>query len=211
MICVDPTLVSWKEPMNYRYYHVIVLVAIVTLTGVLLGNPHQYRDYLSVTKALAKSSLPNLVQKTSDTPEDIRIQEECGTVNLVWYGMGGILGGFACVGFRRLKERIEAARYFGVSVATAFIAAPGIVHHVQPFNPNRWYDCLLVAGVAAFGAWFVLEILTMLGSGFYKAVQDRGITGFREQLLLIISLGTLDMRNKQQQQQQPEQSQESKK
>ena len=162
--------------MIYRFHHTILLAVVVCLCGTLIElNAH------SIPRLMAQA-IPQAEQETF----------------AAWpfFMLGSLIGGFAIVGFRKLKDTHEAARYFGVSVAGSWLLAPAIVLDTKVFGwvPDpKWHTCLAAAGVSAMAAWSILVICTMLLGSCQKAYAENGIVGLRNHIILIVSIGAIRM------------------
>lgn len=163
--------------MVYRFHHVILLTLIISFGGLFMQ-----------IQAGAAASMPKVSAQTLEGHDGINLWP--------FFIAGAVIGGFICVGFRRFNEISEAARYFGVSSFTSILGAPWIALETRAFGTVqdvKWYTALMVAGVVAGIAWGTLEIMTLLFTSVYKACQDRGIAGLRDQIVLILSIGMIKL------------------
>lgn len=171
----SPNDLEQEQTMIYRFHHTIILAVVVCLCGVLIE---------------INAGAPMLVAQGG-------VQADHPTfVDWPFFFLGSLVGGFAIVGFRRLKDTTEAARYFGVSVAGSWLLAPTIVYDFKLFGlvpEPKWHACLAAAGVAAMCAWTILEIATVFFTSCNKAYTDNGIVGLRNHLILIVSIGAIRM------------------
>lgn len=176
--------------MVYRYHHVLFVMLLVGITGFAAEfslGVKTHSTFSNVTH-IVKSSLPYEQQ-----PEDVVHRDDSGLSNLPWFIAGSLLGGYVCVAFRRIALGSEAARYFTVSVVCGLLAAPILSYdcNLFPIPRPRWYQCFAMSGACAGGAWGILELATLLFGGIYKAGQERGVAGVRDQIVLILSLGMI--------------------
>lgn len=173
--------------MQYRIHHTVLMVFTVLPIAMIASFSADLQPAIMMKKAEPPMAMV--------FPKGVEAETEVDEMrNIPWFAAGALIGGFACVGFRRLSK-MEAARYFGVSVAIALFTAPALVYGVDQIK-NTWYNCLCAAGAIASLSWAASELLTMLFTGFKKAIKERGIVGLREQIILILSIGTIDMRPK---------------
>ena len=172
----SPNVLAQDGTMIYRFHHTIILAVVVCLCGTLIElNAH---------------SIPHLMAQS------IPVTQQESFASWPFFMLGSLIGGFAIVGFRRLKDPVEAARYFGVSVAGSWLLAPAIVLDTKLFGyvpEPKWHTCLAAAGVAAMLAWSILEIATMLLTSCHKAYTENGIVGLRNHIILIVSIGAIRM------------------
>lgn len=169
--------------MIYQYRYTLLLLLLTASLGLATSR-------LEATFSAASESLM-LAQKTDPGTEKIDPKHQENTLTSIpWFCAGAFIGGFACVGFRKLKDKGESARYFGVSVAVSIFTAPMMVYSTD-YLSGYWYTCLFIAGVCATFAWGIMEIMTILFASLKQAVVERGVAGLRDQLLLIITFGTV--------------------
>lgn len=173
-IHASPMPIRQEGTMTYRFHHTIVLATVLCAAGsfMQLNASMQVRPHVVSAAPLDSESLD------------------------MWpfFIVGALLGGFAIVGFRRLKDREEAARYFGVSFAGSCIISGFIVYDMKVFGlvtEPRWHTIVCIAGGSALLSWTLLEGMTLLTVAAKKAYDSEGIAGLRNFVLLVLSVGII--------------------
>lgn len=144
--------------------------------------------------------VPHNYQVSTDSPPKTTASDEpisilYKNVQMLWMGVGSVIGGFCVCGIFQLKTIQDAARYFGVAVGASIGCSAFIVHHIGIVNPNQPHDCLFVGWMTAILAWAVFRLAEALFLFVYKEVQRDGIVGLKNAIVAIMSLGMAVRKN----------------
>lgn len=179
--------------MIYRFTHAIILILAISFLGFAQVSA-SYVGGLLFNPGHHEMHSPPINPHSEPAGYDQPAPDDDGKSLLPWFCAGTLLGGFVCVGVRRLKDGVEAARYFGVAAATGIGLGPiTVLSFASHYFPNpKWYHAMAVCGLFAALAWFLIELATWVGVGIMKAAQERGFAGIRDQIVMIITMGTVN-------------------
>lgn len=160
-----------------------ILAVLVTLVGAgVVTQIEQQLDAATPLIAARPMSAEEATQiKTRSVLRD--------NIAMLWIGGGAVLGGFMIVGYKRVSGFIEISRYFCVSTACSLAITPWLLHRVREDLPNEPHECFFYAFIVAAIAWLTLEVCSIIAGRIYTAAKDRGISGVKDELLVLLSLG----------------------
>lgn len=165
--------------MVYKFSHVFVL-ATFTLLGTVVATE------LDAEKSTPKQLVgpPPQEQPARDPAQSIMKEPS----SMAWIVLAGLIGGFVSPGLIRTKTWSQVARYIFVSSGTASMTSPAVITYYTNGQPH-W--CSLISFMIAFSACGAISLAELEFERLYKAGQERGIAGIKDELITLLSLGIL--------------------
>ena len=160
-----------------------ILAVLVTLVGAGVVTQIE-QQFDATTPMLATNTLSQ--EQTAQGKARSVLRDN---IAMLWIGGGAVLGGLMIVGYKKVQGIIEVARYFCVSTACSLAITPWLLHRVREDIPNEPHECFFYAFIVAAVARLSLEVCSIIAGRIYSAAKERGISGVKEELLVILSLG----------------------